>query len=64
MKIKDIRNIAVGDFREHETCDLYIESLFFEWLKTAPKNVIDNYSEFNVDLAGQRVTITFTTKDK
>ena len=48
----------------NNTCDLYAESSFGEWLSDMPTNVQCNYSEYDVDMQGTRVTITFSITDE
>ena len=47
-----------------ETDDLYMDSEFGKWLEAMPSNVETDYSEFNVDMQGTRVTITFSIEDE
>lgn len=45
------------------TDSLYLDSAFGEWIEQCPANVIENYSEYNVDLQGKRVTVVFAIDD-
>jgi hypothetical protein len=45
--------------KSYFTDTLYRDTAFGEWLKTMPKNVDCNYSEYKVDNQGTRVEITF-----
>ena len=42
------------------TDDLYRDSEFYRWLETRPANVYCDYNPHYVDMAGTRVTITFS----
>lgn len=46
------------------TDSLYLDSAFGEWIEQCPANVIENYSEYNVDLQGKRVTVVFAIDDE
>ena len=46
------------------TEDLYRDSEFYRWLETRPANVYCDYNPHYVDMAGTRVTITFSIDDE
>ena len=46
------------------TDDLYRDSEFYRWLETRPANVYCDYNPHYVDMAGTRVTITFSINDE
>ena len=46
------------------TEDLYRDSEFYRWLETRPANVYCDYNPHYVDMAGTRVTITFSINDE
>jgi hypothetical protein len=47
-----------------KTETLYADTEFSKWLDSMPSNVESDYSEFDVDMQGTRVTITFTIEDE
>lgn len=47
-----------------ETETLYLDTEFGKWLDNRPSNVETSYSEFDVDMQGNRVTITFTIEEE
>jgi len=49
---------------KEKTDSLYQDTEFGAWLDKIPGNVDTDYSEFSVDNAGTRVTITFTIEDE
>ena len=46
------------------TDTLYEQSVFGEWLKTLPPNVKHTFKDYDVDMNGERVAITFYIDDE
>ena len=47
-----------------QTESLYKDTEFGKWLESMPKNVKSNYNEWNVDMGGTRVQVTFFIEDE
>ena len=47
-----------------KTESLYKDTEFGKWLEAMPENVKSTYKEWNVDLEGTRVSVTFYIEDE
>ena len=62
MKQTDNRYASQHYFRLAQS--LYKDTEFGRWLEAMPENVKSDYSEWNVDMGGTRVTVTFFIEDE